>query len=154
MNETVRYNVKLTHIDLDCSCLLLHKLLHPFIIANGYPVDSMTRKEAVELGHIEVEIKVLLEYLFELSSKSRTFYKWCNDEDIVADGGPGASTMTCKHSAKRGESGNCKTYRFEGVTLLTGSVVTRNLMSLTLVVAEVQSGSSTLHGFEVTPIVA
>ena len=104
VNETVRYNVKLTHIDLDCSCLLLHKLLHPFIIANGYPVDSMTRKEAVELGHIEVEIKVLLEYLFELSSKSRTFYKWCNDEDIVADGGSGASTMTCKHSAKRGES--------------------------------------------------
>jgi len=26
-------------------------------------VDSITRKEAVELGHIEVEIKVLLEYL-------------------------------------------------------------------------------------------
>ena len=81
-------------------------------------VDSMTRKEVVELGHIEVEIKVLLEYLFEISSKSKTFCKWCNDEDIVADGGPGASTMTCKHSAKRGESGNCKTNRFEGVTLI------------------------------------
>jgi len=116
-------------------------------------VDAITRKEAVELGHIEVEIKVLFEYLFELSSKSKTFCKWCNDEDIVADGGPGASTMTCNHSAKRGESGNCKTYRFEGVTLLT-AFATRNLMSLTLVVAEMQSGSSTLHGFEATPIVA
>ena len=45
-------------------------------------VDSITRKEAVELGHIEIEIKVLLEYLFELSSKSKTFCKWCNDEDV------------------------------------------------------------------------
>ena len=36
VNETVRYNVELTHVDLDSSCLLLHKLLHPFIIANGY----------------------------------------------------------------------------------------------------------------------
>jgi hypothetical protein len=35
-------------------------------------VDTITRKEAVELGHIEIEIKVLLEYLFELSSKSKT----------------------------------------------------------------------------------
>jgi len=43
--------------------------------------------------------------------------------------------MTCKHSAKRGESGNCKTYRFEGVTLLT-AFDTRNLMSLTMVVAD------------------
>jgi len=77
-------------------------------------VDSITRKEAIELGHIEVEIKILLEYLFELSSKSKTFGKWCNDEDIVTDGGPGASSMTCKHSAKRRKSGNCKTYRFEG----------------------------------------
>ena len=42
-------------------------------------VDSITRKEAVELGYIEVEIKVLLEYLFELRSKSKTFCKWCND---------------------------------------------------------------------------
>jgi len=32
-------------------------------------VDSITQKEAVELGHIEVEIKVLLEYLFELSTR-------------------------------------------------------------------------------------
>ena len=64
-------------------------------------------------------MKILLEYLFELSSKSKTSCKWCNDEDIVADGGPGASSMTCKHSAKRGERGNSKTYRFEGVTLLT-----------------------------------
>ena len=47
-------------------------------------VDSITRKEPVELGHIEVEIKVLLEYLFELSNKSKTFCKWCNDEDVVA----------------------------------------------------------------------
>ena len=60
--------------------------------------DSITRKEAVELGHIEVEIKVLLEDLFELSSKSKTFCKWCNDEDIVADGCPSASTIKCKHS--------------------------------------------------------
>ena len=52
-------------------------------------VDSITRKEAVEPGHIEVEMKV----------------------------------------------------RFEGVNLLT-AFATRNLMSLTLVVAEVQSGSS------------
>ena len=44
-------------------------------------IDSITRKEAVELGHIDVEIKVLPEYLFELSSKSKTFCKWCNDED-------------------------------------------------------------------------
>jgi hypothetical protein len=116
-------------------------------------VDSITRKEAIELGHIEVEIKILLEYLFELSSKSTTFCKWCNDEDIVADGGPGSGSMTCKHSAKRGESGNCKTYRFEGVALLT-AFATRNLMSLTPVVAEVQSGSGTLHGFKVTPIVS
>ena len=115
-------------------------------------VDSITRKEAVELEHIEVEFKVLLEYLFELSSKSKTFYKWCNDEDVVADGGPGASSMTCKHSAKRGESGKCKAYRFEGVALLT-AFATRNLMRLTLVVAEVQSGSGTLRGFKVTPIV-
>ena len=67
-------------------------------------VDTITRKEAVELGHIEIEIKVLLEYLFELSSKSKTFCKWCNNEDVVADGCPSAITMTCKHSAKRGES--------------------------------------------------
>jgi len=59
-------------------------------------VDSITRKEAIEPGHIEVEIKILLEYLFKLSSKSKTFYKWCIDEDIVADGGPGASSMTCR----------------------------------------------------------
>ena len=84
-------------------------------------VDSITRKEAIELGHIEIEIeiKILLEYLFELSSKGKTFCKWCDDEDIVADGGPSASSMTCKHTAKRGESGNCKAYRYEGVALLT-----------------------------------
>jgi hypothetical protein len=28
------------------------------------------------------DLGVLLEYLFELSSKSKTFCKWCNDEDI------------------------------------------------------------------------
>ena len=56
-------------------------------------VDSITWKEAIELGHIKVEIKILLEYLFELSSKNQTFCKCCNDEDIVADGGPGASSM-------------------------------------------------------------
>jgi len=66
-------------------------------------IDSITRKEAIELGHIEVEIKILLEYLFELSSKSKTCCKWCNDEDIVANGGPGASSMKCKHPAKQGE---------------------------------------------------
>ena len=90
-------------------------------------VDSITRKEAIELGHIEVEIKILLEHLFELRSKSKTFCKWCNDEDILADGGPGASSITCKHTAKRGESGNCKAYRFEGVALMT-AFATRNLM--------------------------
>jgi len=42
--------------------------------------------------------------------------------------------MTCKHSAKRGERGNCKTYRFEGAVLLT-AFATHFLMSLTLVVA-------------------
>jgi len=115
-------------------------------------VDSITRKEAIELGHIEVEIKILLQHLFELSSKSKTLCKWCNDEDIVADGGPGARSNTCKHSAKRGESSNCKAHRFEGVAMLT-AFATRNLMSLTLVVVEVQSGSGTLHGFKVTPIV-
>ena len=114
-------------------------------------VDSITRNEAIELGHMEVEIKILLEHLFDLSNKSRTFCKWCNDEDIVADGGPSASSMTCKHSAKRRESGNCKAYRFEGVALLNA---THNLVRLTLVVAEVQSGSGTLYGFKVTPIVA
>jgi len=46
-------------------------------------VDSITRKEAIELGHNEVEIKILLEHLLE----------WCNNEDIVADGGLGASSM-------------------------------------------------------------
>ena len=40
VNQTVRYNVEFTHVDLDCSCLLLHKLLHPFIIVNGYPCDT------------------------------------------------------------------------------------------------------------------
>ena len=34
-------------------------------------VDSITRKEALELGYIEVEIKVLLEYLFELRAPDR-----------------------------------------------------------------------------------
>jgi len=146
VNETVRYNVELIHVDLDCSCLRLHRLLHPFIIANGYPCDTqprrgdacvharqtcelriglqsilkkstcmivvanpITRKEAIELWHYEIEVKILLEYLFELSSKSKTFFKWCNDEDssdIVADGSPGASSMTCKNSAKRWKSGN------------------------------------------------
>jgi len=33
-------------------------------------VDSITQKKAIELGHIEVEIKILLECLFKLSSKS------------------------------------------------------------------------------------
>ena len=90
-------------------------------------IYSITRKETIELGHIEVEIKILLEHLFELSSKSKTFCKWCsksktfckwcNNEDIVADGGPGASSMTCKRSIKRGESDDCKTYCFEGVAL-------------------------------------
>jgi len=116
-------------------------------------IDSITWKEAIEIRHIEIEDKILLEYLSELSSNSKTFCKWCSDEDIIADGGPSASSMTCKHSAKRWESGNCKTYRFEGVALLT-AFATRNLMSLTLVVAEVQSASVTLHGFKVTPIVA
>jgi len=40
VNETIRYNVKLTHINLDCSCLLLQKLLYPFIIASWYPCDT------------------------------------------------------------------------------------------------------------------
>jgi len=44
VNETVRYNVELTHVDLDSCCLLLHKLLHPFIIANGYPCDMQPRR--------------------------------------------------------------------------------------------------------------
>ena len=44
VNETVRYNVKLTHVDLDCSCHILHKLLHPFITANGYPCDTHPRR--------------------------------------------------------------------------------------------------------------
>jgi len=114
---------------------------------------SITRKEAIELGRIEIEVKILLEYLFELSSKRKTFCKWCNDEDIIADSCPGASSMTCKHSTKRGESGNCKTYRFEDVALLT-VFATHNLMSLTLVVAAVQSGSGTLHVFKVPPVVA
>jgi len=116
-------------------------------------IDLITRKEAIELGHIEVEIKILLEHLFELSSKSKTFCKWCNDEDIIADGGPSASSMMCKHSAKREESGNCKAYHFEGVALLT-AFATRNLVRLTLVITEVQSGSGSLHGFKVTPIVS
>jgi len=38
-------------------------------------VDSISWKEAFELGHIEVEIKIRLEYLFELSSKSKTVCK-------------------------------------------------------------------------------
>jgi len=63
-------------------------------------VDSITRKETIELVHIEIEVKILLDHLFELSSKSKTFCKWCNDEDIIANGGPGASSITNKHSAK------------------------------------------------------
>jgi len=39
VNETVRCNVELTHVDLDCSCLRLHKLLS-LIIANGHPCDT------------------------------------------------------------------------------------------------------------------
>jgi len=116
-------------------------------------VDLITREKATELGNIKIEVKILVEYLFELSSKSKTFCKWCNDEDIVADGGPSASSMTCKHLGKRGESGKCKTYLFEYFCLLT-AFSTRNLMSLTLVVTEVQSESGTLYGFKVTPIVA
>jgi len=82
-------------------------------------VNSISLKEAIELEHIEVEIKILLEHLFELRSKSKTFCKWCNNEDIITDGGPCARSMVCQHSAKRGENGNCKAYCFEGVTLLT-----------------------------------
>eukprot|EP00277_Geminigera_cryophila_P019042 CAMPEP_0179448836 /NCGR_PEP_ID=MMETSP0799-20121207/32798_1 /TAXON_ID=46947 /ORGANISM="Geminigera cryophila, Strain CCMP2564" /LENGTH=45 /DNA_ID= /DNA_START= /DNA_END= /DNA_ORIENTATION= len=42
----MRYNVKLTHcdIDLDCRCLLLNKLLRPFIIADGYHCDTKPRR--------------------------------------------------------------------------------------------------------------
>jgi len=40
VNETIR----LTHVDLDCSCLLLNKLLHPFIVANGPPCDTQPRR--------------------------------------------------------------------------------------------------------------
>jgi len=40
--------------------------------------------------------------------------------------------MTRKHSAKRGESGNCKTCRSKGITLLP-AFAARNLMSPTLV---------------------
>ena len=58
-----------------------------------------------------------------------------------------------RSTATDGESGNCKTYCFEGVALLT-AFATRNLVRLTLVVADVQSRSGTLRGFEVTPIVA
>ena len=43
VNETVKYNVKLTHVDLDSCCLLLHKLLHPFIIANGFLKKAISR---------------------------------------------------------------------------------------------------------------
>jgi len=44
--------------------------------------------------------------------------------------------MTRKHLAKRGESGNCKTYRSKGITLLT-AFAARNFMSLTLVLIDV-----------------
>jgi len=44
VNETIRYNVKLTHVDLDCSCLLLSKLLHPLISSNGYPCDTQPHR--------------------------------------------------------------------------------------------------------------
>ena len=116
-------------------------------------VDSITQKEAIEVGH--VKIKILLECLFELSNKSKTFCKRCNDEDIITDGGPSTSSMTCKHSSERGKCGKCKTYCFKGIALFT-AFAARNLVSLTLVVtedSEVQSGSGTLHGFKVTPIV-
>jgi len=44
VNETIRYNAKLIHVDLDCSCLFLSKLLHPFISANGYPCDTQPHR--------------------------------------------------------------------------------------------------------------
>jgi len=50
-------------------------------------------QEAIELGHVNTEIKILLEYLFEINSKIKTFCKWCNDKDIIADSGPCASTL-------------------------------------------------------------
>jgi len=55
-------------------------------------VDLITWKEAIELEH--VKINILLEYLFELSNKSKTFYKRCNYKDIITDGSPCASSMT------------------------------------------------------------
>ena len=40
VDETIRYNAKRTNVNLDCSCLLLNKLLHPVIVANVYPCDT------------------------------------------------------------------------------------------------------------------
>jgi len=71
-------------------------------------VDSITWKQVIEFG--QVKIKSLLEYLFELSSKSKTFCKRCEDKDVIADGSRCASSMTRKHWAKRGESGENKTH--------------------------------------------
>ena len=40
VNAVIRCNVKLTYNNLDCRCLLLNKLLHPFILTNGYPCET------------------------------------------------------------------------------------------------------------------
>ena len=63
-------------------------------------IDLITRKEAIKLGHVKIKhVKILLQYLIELRSKSKTFCKWSNNEGIMADGGPGASSVTNKHLA-------------------------------------------------------
>jgi len=55
-------------------------------------VNLITWNEAIDLEHIK--IKILLEYLFELSNKSKTLCKWCKYKDIITDGSPCASSMT------------------------------------------------------------
>jgi len=64
-------------------------------------VGSITWKEAIELG--QQDLKILLEYLFESSSKSKTLCKWCNNEAIIAYGGPGASSIIGRANSQPNE---------------------------------------------------
>jgi len=60
-------------------------------------VDSITRKQAIELGKSSSRSRSWLS-TFELSVKSKAFCKRRNDENVIADDGPCASCMTRKHS--------------------------------------------------------
>jgi len=64
-------------------------------------------QKAIELGHTKTKIKILLEYLFEINSKSRPV----SGATIKTSSQIAAPVQA--HSAKQGESGNCKMHRFK-----------------------------------------